>query len=211
MNILAVVVLAMVLGALIFFEMQERQKAEEQRKQEQKKLNEEIEKEAMKSMVGALLKGYLSRHGAFEEDSIFQKNPNPNHLRVVLDQGRARIIWERVLKGSSGGTDADAREFNDLCAEINLDIPDYRADLREETRKMMYRKMEIESQYRDLCSRTLSESEKEKIMLQVNKLNDEYEKIKKKIAINGKIIGTDSLRVAGIKRAGRDAAIVVAW
>ena len=210
MNILAVIALAMVLGAGIFYTVQERQKAEEQRKQEQKKLNEEIEKEALKAMIGSLLRSHIARNGAFEEDSVFRAHPNPNHLRVVLDQGRARIIWEHALKGSSG-SDAEAREFNDLLAEINLDIPDYRADLREETRKMMYRKMEIESQYRDLCSRTLTESEKEKIMLQVNKLNDEYEKIKKKIAINGKIIGTDSLRVAGIKRAGRDAAIVMAW
>lgn len=210
MNILAVIALAMALGAGIFYQMQERQKAEEQRKQEQKKLNEEIEKEAMKSMVGALLKGYLSRNGAFGEDSIFQKNPNPNHLRVVLDQGRAKIIWERVLKGSSG-TDADARDFSDLLAEINFDLPDYLSDLREETRKMMYKKMEIEAQYRDLCSRNQNPSESEKIMLQANKLNDEYEKIKKKIAINAKIVGTASLRIAGIKRAGRDAVIGVTW
>ena len=206
MNILAVVVLAMSLGALIFFDLQEKQKAEEQRKQEQQKLNEEIEKEAMKSMVGALLKGYLLRNGAFGEDSIFQKHPNPNHLRVVLEQGRARIIWERVLKGSSG-TDAEAREFNDLCVEINLDLPDYLADLQKETRQMMHRKMEIEGQYRDLCAQNPTE----KVVLQAHKLNDEYEEIKRKIAINGKLVGTASLRFAGIKRAGRDVVIGVTW
>lgn len=207
MNILAVIALAMALGAGIFYQMQERQKAEEQRKQEQKKLNEEIEKEAMKSMVGALLKGYLSRNGAFEEDSVFRAHPNPNHLRVVLDQGRARIIWERVLKGSSGGTDAEAREFNDLLAEINLDLQDNLADLREETRKLRIKMMEIAGQIRDLASQNPTEQ----VMLQAHKLNDEYEKIKRKIAINCKLIGTASLRIAGIKRSGRDVVIGVTW
>lgn len=206
MNILAVIVLAMALGAWFFYDFQEKQKEAEKQKQEQVKLNEEIEKEAMKSMVGALLKGYLARNGAFEEDSVFRAHPNPNHLRVVLDQGRARIVWEHALKGSSG-SDAEAREFNDLLAEINLDLQDNLADLREETRKLRIKMMEIAGQIRDLASQNPTEQ----VMLQAHKLNDEYEKIKRKIAINCKLIGTASLRIAGIKRSGRDVVIGVTW
>lgn len=207
MNILAVVVLAMSLGAWIFYTVQEKQKEAEKQKQEQAKINAEIEKEAMKTMVGSLLKGYLSQHGAFEEDSVFRAHPNPNHLRVVLDQGRARIIWEHALKGSSG-SDADARDFSDLLAEINLDLPDYLSNLQKETRQMRQKLMEIEGQYRDLCAKNPTEQ----VMLQAHKLNDEYEQINKKIAINGKlVVRTASLRVAGIKRSGRDVVIGVTW
>ena len=208
MNILAVIVLAMALGGWIFYTVQEKQKEAEKQKQEQAKINAEIEKEAMKTMVGSLLKGYLSRNGAFKEDSVFQEHPNPNHLRVVMDQGRARIIWERALKGVTGSEQAEAREINDLLAEINLDLPDYLADLQEETRKLQIKVMEIKGQYRDLCAKNPTEQ----VMLQAHKLNDEYEQINKKIAINGKlVVRTASLRCAGIKRSGRDVVIGVIW
>lgn len=210
MGTLAVIVLAMALGAGLVIELQERKKAEEAKKQADIALNKDLDNEALRSLLKDLLGGYVARHGAFEEDEIFKKHPEPSHVRVIgVEQGSARVVWDHVLARSVGDKSKEARELADLLTEINLDLPDYLAKLREETRNLSIKRAELEEKYRALCAQNPTPDEQ--TMIQGKKLCDQHEQITRKIAVNSKLLGSPDLKIANIQRSKRDIIIEVTW
>lgn len=210
MGTLAVAVLAMALGAGLVFELQERKKAEETKRQADIALNKDLDNEALRSLLQDLLGGYVKRHGAFGEDEALSKHPDPSHVRVLgVEQGRARVVWDHVLARSVGDKSKEARELADLLTEINLDIPDHMSKLREETRQMSLKRAELEEKYRALCAQNPAPDEQ--AMIQGQKLQDQHVRITRKIAVNGKLIGSPDLKIANIQRSKRDLIIEVTW
>lgn len=205
---LAVAALAAALGAGAVLELQAKKKADEKQKQANIALNKDLDNEALRSLLKELLGGYVSRHGAFDEDEILQKHPDPRHVRVLnVEQGRARAIWDRPLKSVVGDKAKEARELADLVTEINLDIPDYLSKLRVETQNLSIKRAELEAQYHDLCT----QNPDEKTMIQAQKLQDQHAQISRKIAVNSKLIGSPDLKIAGIQRSKRDLVIDLKW
>ena len=205
---LAIAALAAVLGAGAVLEVQERKKAEEAKKQANIALNKDLDNEALRSLLEELLGGYVKRHGAFEDDEAFSKHPDPRHVRVLgVEQGRARAIWDHPLKSVVGDKTKEARELADLLTEINLDLPDHMSKLRAETQNLSIKRAKIEEQYRGLCAKDPDE----KNMIQMQELQDQHARITRKIAVNGKLIGSPNLRIAGIQRSKRDLVIDVTW
>lgn len=208
MGNLAMIALAMALGAGLVFEVQEKKKADEKQKQANIALNKDLDNEALRSLLKDLLGGYVSRHGAFDEDEAFSKHPDPRHVRVIdVEQGRARAIWDRPLKSVVGEKAREARELADLLTAINLDLPDHMTKLREETRNLSIKRAELEAQYHDLCAQNADE----KVMIQAQKLQDQHDRISRKIVVNSKLIGSPDLKIANIQRSKRDIVIDVTW
>lgn len=208
MGNLAMIALAMALGAGLVFEVQEKKKADEKQKQANIALNKDLDNEALRSLLKDLLGGYVSRHGAFDEDEAFSKHPDPRHVRVIdVEQGRARAIWDRPLKSVVGEKARESRELADLLTAINLDLPDHMTKLREETRNLSIKRAELEAQYHDLCAQNADE----KVMIQAQKLQDQHDRISRKIVVNSKLIGSPDLKIANIQRSKRDIVIDVTW
>lgn len=206
---LAIAALAAVLGAGAVLEVQEKKKAAETKRQADIALNKDLDNEALRSLLKELLGGYLTRHGAFDEDEIFLRHPDPSHVRVLgVAQGRAKVIWDHVLDRSVGDKSKEARELADLMTEINLDLPDHMTKLREETRNLSIKRAELEAQYRDLCA---VQNPDDQTMIKAQKLQDQYEQITRKIAVNSKLIGSPDLKIANIQRSKRDLIIDVTW
>lgn len=207
---LAIAALAAVLGAGAVFEVQERKKAEEAKKQANIALNKDLDNEALRSLLKELLGGYVARHGAFDEDEALSKRPDPSHVRVIdVEQGRARVVWDHVLARSVGDKARESREFADLLTEINLDLPDHMSKLREETRQMSLKRAELEEKYRALCAQNPTPDEQ--AMIQGQKIQDQHDRISRKIAVNSKLLGSPDLKIAGIQRSKRDIVIDVTW
>lgn len=210
MGNLAMIALAMALGAGLVFEVQEKKKADEKQKQANIALNKDLDNEALRSLLKDLLGGYVTRHGVFEEDEVFSKRPDPSHVRVLgVEQGRARVVWDHVLARSVGDKSKEARELADLLTEINLDIPDHMSKLREETRQMSLKRAELEEKYRALCAQNPTPDEQ--AMIQGQKIQDQHDRISRKIAVNSKLLGSPDLKIAGIQRLKRDLVIDVTW
>ena len=158
MDKLLLIALAAVLGAGAVLKVQEKQKEAEKQKQANIALNKDLDNEALRSLLKDLLGGYVKRHGAFDEDEIFQKHPDPRHVRVLgVEQGRARVVWDHPLKSVVGDKSKEARELADLLTAINLDLPDHMTKLREETRNLSIKRAELEAQYHDLCAQDPNE------------------------------------------------------
>lgn len=208
MGNLAVAALAAALGAGLVLEVQAKKKAEETKRQADIALNKDLDNEALRSLLKDLLGGYVTRHGVFEEDEAFSKRPDPRHVRVIgVEQGRARAIWDRPLKSVVGEKARESRELADLLTAINLDLPDHMTKLREETRNLSIKRAELEAQYHDLCAQNADE----KVMIQAQKIQDQHDRISRKIAVNGKLIGSPDLKIANIQRSKRDLIIDVTW
>ena len=208
MDTVVLVVLAAVLGAGAVLEVQEKKKAEEKQRKADIALNKDLDNEALRSLLKDLLGGYVARHGAFEEDEAFSKHPDPRHVRVLsMEQGRARVVWDHPLKSVVGDKSKEARELADLLTAINLDLPDHMTKLREETRNLSIKRAELEAQYHDLCAQNVDE----KVMIQAQKLQDQHDRISRKIVVNSKLIGSPDLKIANIQRSKRDIVIDVTW
>lgn len=206
MDTLLLVVLAAALGAGAVFEVQEKKKAAEKQKQANIALNKDLDNEALRSLLKDLLGGYVARHGAFGEDEALSKHPDPRHVRVLnVEQGRARAVWDHQLKSVVGDKTKEARELADLLTEINLDLPDHMTKLRDETRNLSLKCAELEAQSRNLNSQNPDD------MIQAQKLQDQYARITRKIAVNGKLIGSPNLRITNIQRSKRDLVIDLKW
>lgn len=207
---LAVTALAAALGAGLVIELQAKKKAEEKQKQANIALNKDLDNEALRSLLKELLGGYVARHGAFDEDEALSKRPDPSHVRVIdVEQGRARVVWDHVLARSVGDKARESREFADLLTEINLDLPDHMSKLREETRQMSLKRAELEEKYRALCAQNPTPDEQ--AMIQGKKIQDQHDRISRKIAVNSKLLGSPDLKIAGIQRSKRDIVIDVTW
>lgn len=210
MDKLLLIALAAVLGAGAVLKVQEKQKEAEKQKQANIALNKDLDNEALRSLLKDLLGGYVKRHGAFDEDEIFQKHPDPRHVRVLgVEQGRARVVWDHPLKSVVGDKSKEARELADLLTEINLDIPDHLADLRDETRNLSIKRVELEEEYRALCAQ--SPTPDEQAIIQGQKIQDQHDRISRKIAVNSKLLGSPDLKIANIQRAKRDIVIDLKW
>lgn len=210
MGTLSLIALAMILGAWLVFEVQEKKKADEKQKQKAIALNKDLEEKALKTLLQNLLGGYVARHGVFDEDEAFSKRPDPRHVRVLgMEQGRAKVIWDHVLARSVGDNARDAREFADLMTEINLDLPDYMSNLMKKRQNLSIDRANLDAQYQALCAKNPMPDEQ--IMIQGKKLQEQHAQITQEIAIIEKLISIPNLRIANIHRSKRDVVIVLKW